>query len=72
LSVKAGEEEVLHHRTRLHRRHAMAALHPLFRRQAFQVEPHRTRLALRHRIDVAGRNIDRKELDHDIGHLLRL
>src|SRR5450830_1338092 len=60
---------LLHAMTR--RWQSMTTLYPLFRRQAFQVQPHRMGRTLRHGGNIAGRNVAGKKFDDDIGNLFR-
>jgi len=47
----------------------MATFHPLFRAQAFQIQPHRMGRTCCHRRNIRGRYVAGKKLDHDIGHI---
>ena len=65
---EAGEEKMFRQRqARMRRRQGMATFHPFLGAQAFQVEPYRARIALRHGGNVAGRDIAGEKFDHDIG-----
>ena len=70
---KTREEEMLRQlQARMHRRQRVAALDPRLGAEAFVIDPHGTGLALRHRGDIARRDVDAEEFDDDVGHIERL
>src|SRR5204863_1595992 len=67
---KARKEKIFDQRqVRVRRRHAVAALHPLFRAQVLEIDPYGRRCVFSHGSDITLRKLGAETFDYDLSGL---